>query len=297
MFSPHRKDRKNDKHLEICRFKNKKINFPAGNNKESGAAGTRRGSLTLETACVLPWFLFAMLAVMQFCKIEMVSVSVLNGMHDTAKEMAAYAYIKELGVSAGDGVAADLLTGGLSAVYAKNRIQKKAAFKESDGTLHLWKSTFTNDDIIDIVVTYEAKNTYTLLPIPKVKSALRARVRAWTGRDGSGNGAGNESGAEQETRVFVTETGQVYHKDENCTHIRLSIKTVSKDAVGSLRNAAGGKYHACERCHGGSGGNVYITTYGDRYHSMIGCSGLKRTVLSVPVSQVEDWRACSKCGG
>ncbi|MDO4343584.1 MAG: hypothetical protein Q4C50_02150 [Eubacteriales bacterium] len=265
-----------------------------------GAKRAFSGSMTLEAACVVPWFLFAMLAMMQFLKIITVSSAVLAGMNDTAKDMAVYAYIRELGAGAEQGVASELLTGGISAAYAKGKVEKRASFKASDGTLHLWKSSFTGERIIDLAVTYEAKNTYTLLPVPKVKSALRARVRAWTGRDGNGSGSGQEEQdgeGEQEETVFVTETGHVYHKDENCTHIRLSIHSVSREHVAHLRNESGGKYHACERCGGGTGSTVYITDYGDRYHSSAGCSGLKRSVLSVPVSEVKDWRACSKCGG
>lgn len=264
-----------------------------------GAFSGASASMTLEAACVLPWFLFAMLAVMQFFKILTVSSAVLAGMQDTAKEMAAYAYIQQLGVSAGDGIAADLITGGLSAAYAKGSVESKASFQAHDGTLHLWRSSFLKNDIIDLAITYNPKNTYTLLPIPKVKSVLRARVRAWTGRDGngaSGDEESGESGEPQEETVWVTQTGQVYHKDENCTYIKLSIRRVDRDELDHLRNNSGGKYHACELC-GGGGSSVYITNYGDRYHSSVACSGLKRTVSSIPVSEIGNRRPCSKCCG
>lgn len=252
-------------------------------------------SMTLEAACVLPWFLFAMLAVMQFFKVVTISCAVLSGMQDTAKDMAAYAYIQRLGVSAGDGLASDLIAGGLSAAYAKGSVERKASFDADDGTLHLWKSSFLEGDIIDLAVTYNAQNTYTLLPIPKVKSVLRARVRAWTGRDGNGS-TSQEEGENQEETVLITETGTVYHTDENCTYLKLSIRRVDRAAISGLRNRSGAKYHACERC-GGGGSSVFITDYGDRYHSSVSCSGLKRTIKRVPVSEVKNRRRCSKCGG
>ena len=294
-FSDASRDSK--KALSDVSRKSKETLSGASRNSKKALSGAS-ASMTLEAACVLPWFLFALLAVMQFFKIIMVSSAVLAGMQDTAKDMAAYAYIRELGVSAGDGVAADLLTGGLSAAYAKGSIERKASFSENDGTLHFWKSSFMKNDIIDIAVTYSARNTYTLLPIPTVKSALRARVRAWTGRNGNGSsGSDGGSGEEnEEETVIVTATGHVYHKDENCTHIKLSIHSVSRDSVRSLRNKSGAKYTACERCRGG-GSNVFITDYGTHYHSSLSCSGLKRTLTRVPLSELEGWRACSKCGG
>ncbi len=255
-----------------------------------------RASISLEAACVLPWFLFAMLAMMHFFQVMTVQGAVLAGMQDTAKDMAAYAYIRQLGVTAGDGLAADLITGGISTAYAKMSVEKKASFQDKDGTLHFYKTSFWDEDIIDLAVTYSAKNTYTLLPIPKTKTALRARVRAWTGRDG--NGSGDEEAEEgEEEQVWVTETGTVYHKDPNCTHLKLSVRRVPAGDVPSLRNKSGAKYHRCERCPSGGGSSVFVTDHGNRYHTSAGCSGLKRTVRQVPASEVGDWRACAKCGG
>lgn len=282
----------------LTKILRKESDIPAGGRLRPGGKKAFSGSMTVEAAVCLPWFLFAMLAVMQFFKISMVSLAVLTAMHDTAKNMAAYAYISQLGVSAGEGIGAELLEGGISAAYAMARVESRASFDPDDGTLQYWRSSFTQDDIIDLAVLYEAKNTYTPLPVPKVRAALRARVRAWTGRDGDGSSQGEEQGEEEKNEhVFVAETGHVYHKDPACTHIRLSIKTLPRSSLSGARNKSGGKYHACERCGGGTGDNVYVTDYGDRYHSSLTCSGLKRTVKSVPLSELEGWRACSRCGG
>lgn len=254
-----------------------------------------RGSMTLEAACTLPLFLFAMLSILQFSQVTCTSSRLLAGMQDTAKEMAVYAGIQELGISAGEGVPAELLRGGISAVYARGKIRAKSGFHENAGTFSLAQSVFLKNEIIDVSVLYYPKQAG-LLPVPKIKAALRARVRAWTGRTGSKSGEeGQEEDKEEET-VYVAVTGKVYHKDENCSHIRLSIQTVARERLKTKRNASGGKYHACERCGGGTGASVYVTAFGDRYHSSLSCSGLKRSVKEVPISQVKGWRACTKCG-
>lgn len=120
-------------------------------------------------------------------------------------------------------------------------------------------------------------------------------VRAWTGRDDDSAGANSASSSEY---VYVTETGTVYHTSSSCTHIDLSITSVSMQAAEGMRNESGGKYHACEKCVKDSSmsGNVYITKYGDRYHNSLSCSGLKRTVKMVNIDSVSDLRECSKCG-
>lgn len=269
-----------------------------GDDAASGRITKRKqGSLTLEAACVLPMFLFAMLAVLQFGKVMWVSSAMLAGMQNTAKDMAAYAYIRELDISAGDGVAADLLAGGISAVYARSQIIKNSGFSEDLGRFSLLQSDFLHNNIIDLAVAYYPDDTAMLIPAPKLKAVLRARVRAWTGREGSGETAGEEGKeSQEESTVYVTTTGTVYHKDLNCTHIRLSIQTVTRESVDSKRNSSGGKYHPCERCGSGIGTSVYITDYGDRYHGSLDCSGLKRNILEVPQTEVKGWKPCSKCG-
>ena len=94
----------------------------------------------------------------------------------------------------------------------------------------------------------------------------------------------------------VTETGLVYHKDYHCSHLDLSIRMTHLELVEGLRNENGGKYYPCEHCVKGNGGNIYITNSGDRYHSSLSCSGLKRTIYAIPISEAAGKGACSRCG-
>ena len=88
----------------------------------------------------------------------------------------------------------------------------------------------------------------------------------------------------------------VYHKDYHCSHLDLSIRMTHLELVEGLRNENGGKYYPCEHCVKGNGGNIYITNSGDRYHSSLSCSGLKRTIYAIPISEAAGKGACSRCG-
>ncbi|MCD8023090.1 MAG: pilus assembly protein, partial [Lachnospiraceae bacterium] len=125
----------------------------------------------------------------------------------------------------------------------------------------------------------------------------RYRVRAGVGRRWEEDAETEEQETEEDVWVYVTATGTVYHTTTECSYLKLSIFTIDIDSLSTLRNNSGEIYHACELCGASAGNIVYATTEGNRYHSSLSCSGLKRTVTQVKLSEVsEDMHACSKCG-
>ena len=144
--------------------------------------------------------------------------------------------------------------------------------------------------VAELSAVYHVRVPLPVFRIPLLEYEETMRVKGWTGYERTGFGTENGE------TVYVTETGLVYHKDYHCTHLELSIRMVPLSDVARLRNESGGKYHACEHCGAESAGGVYITDTGDRYHSSLSCSGLKRTVYAVPVSEVVGKGACSRCG-
>lgn len=121
-----------------------------------------------------------------------------------------------------------------------------------------------------------------------------SKARMFTGRYYS-----SSEDAGDRRLVFVTEHGEVYHSDKTCSHIKLKIREVSAVDAEKDRNYKGGKYHPCEYCIKGSvPERVFITEFGDRFHSDSYCTGIKRTVMSMTVKEAVEKgkRPCSKCG-
>lgn len=264
-----------------------------------------RGSMTVEAACILPLFIWAVVFVLYFARVSSMAASLVNGIQEAGKELGVYAYAYEKGLDKADieaGGLTDMAAGGMSAVYVKSRIQGKEQAQGIDDTLllggidsiSLMRSKFMEEsEIIDIVAEGKVRLPVPFLGLGDFRILQRARIRAWTGRDGS---QGTQEDGEEEELVYVTVNGNVYHKDSSCSHISLSIEQVDRLQLEDLRNEEGGRYHACEKCSKDAGSLVYITKTGDRYHSSLDCSSLKRSVLIVPASQVEDWKPCSRCG-
>lgn len=174
------------------------------------------------------------------------------------------------------------------------QVMKKAGNTENIKNANMLLSSVLKDgQTIDLVLTYQLRAP---IQLPGVFFLQRARVRAWTGRDdGSGGNGGDQKETEQEY-VYVTVTGTVCHADPECTHLKLSIREVSKSSLETLRNNSGGKYHPCEKCGDHPGSGIYITNEGNRYHTSLSCSGLKRTVRKVTKEEAGNMRMCSKCG-
>ena len=152
------------------------------------------------------------------------------------------------------------------------------------------------DDRISLTADYRIRPFVPILAPPVFSARNRFVGRAFTGWDVSHPDGENNSG--EETVVFITPTGTVYHRDRNCTYLKPSVQCIPADALGDIRNSGGARYYACEVCHPARRGMLIITSDGNRYHSSASCPAIRRTVLEVPLSSIERTRRpCSKCGG
>lgn len=98
--------------------------------------------------------------------------------------------------------------------------------------------------------------------------------------------------------VYITSTGTVYHTNKNCSHINLSLVRVKFKDILSLRNNSGGKYYKCDKCVKSkiSGEQlVFIATNGTKYHLFNQCSGIKRNVKEIKISEVGKRSLCKRC--
>lgn len=98
--------------------------------------------------------------------------------------------------------------------------------------------------------------------------------------------------------VYVTRNGTVYHTNRGCTYIKVTCSKVRGDELVLLRNKSGGRYKPCEVCmkdKAEPSEDVYVTEYGDRYHSTVRCNRIERNVIAIRMSEVSDMRGCSKC--
>lgn len=270
------------------------------------ASPTLKGALTVEAAFALPLFLFCMIQIMS--AINMIGTqSRLNAaLHQTGNKMAfaGYAYEK----AAGGILPEEIASAALTEFYARSQIVnyvgekylEQSCIKGGTAGISLnGSSIMKQNDVVEICLSYQVQPL--LAPPGFCNFTVKQRYygRAWTGYDVEGSVSDFTT---KEAMVYITETGTVYHCNRNCTYLNPSVEAVSALEIEDIRNGSGGKYHLCGTCAGKKGSSLqkeeilYVTSEGSSYHTMITCSGLKRTIYTVPLSEVGGRGKCAKCG-
>lgn len=281
---------------------------PLSVKKERFIRGTsqyicQKGSMTVEAALVMPFFACFMVFVLFFFRILQVQTGVAQSLQYTGRRMAAEYWLQESGIDENTNAQeSDREESGLEAVggllKAKLYFQKQLE-KQKCPTQYISHGIsgiqFLQSDLsgsyVELKAIYKMKLPVRLLGKIQYQVAQGVKCRKWTGYK---PGEGDE---EEDKWLYYTEFGTVYHASRSCSHLDLSIQGVPYAQVDQKRNHSGGKYHPCEKCSSVEAGSmVYITNYGNRYHTGLACSGLKRKIYMIRKSKATEKRMCKKCG-
>ena len=261
---------------------------------------TCNASVSIEAAIAIPVFLFCFLEILSLLNYLSVYSGVLYATKATAERVAVYSYAydqlagvdKE--ISLGEEVVTSLV---FSELFLESQIHKMCAnnlykntIKGGTEGIHLLGSHIDRaQSCVDIIAYYTVEP---MIPFAGTEMFMMNRyyTKLWTGYKA-------EKNIDEDVYVFITENGSVYHLTENCTYLKLSISKVNAADLYIRRNEFGGTYSECEICCNNNTLQevYYITDYGERYHEVITCSGLKRTVYCVEKTEVNDWLVCNRC--
>ncbi len=256
--------------------------------RSTGQKRNKEGSITVETALVLPLFMFCLFNITAL--FEMLQIhSVLDcALNQVGKEISTYAYFQELYENT-------LLTD----VYVKERVIEIVGRDKIQDSLivggtagiTLWRTEVDEqNDIIDLVMTYRVKPWFAFQNVGEMVLMNRCFIKAYTGYEREDLSGG-------ETKFYIADTGEVYHLNRACTHLLLSISMIEIQDLDKARNMYGAQYSPCEICFDQYSGDeqLYITEQGDRYHAYISCPGLKRTIYVITASEIGNRPLCLRC--
>ena len=261
-------------------------------------------SMTVEASLVLPLFLLFFLTLSGGLEILRFQSRLDEALWKLGRETCVYGTILKAGqdgknLDQEEGKTALSLAGNLAFDYGYVKGRLKALLGEEylaeapifggiDG-MQFWQGSIANpDDTVRIYVNYKAEPRYSLPGFRKLRMEDHYFGRLWTGYELK------ETGNEL---YYLAENAEVYHKDAQCTHLKLSPYQVSKRSLEASVNEKGCHYRACSYCAvGAMPSELWISPEGDCYHYTRDCSGLKRTVRAVTWDIAKEYRPCSRCG-
>ena len=253
-----------------------------------------RASMTVETALVLPLFCFFMIHMGSAIEMIRLHGNLEVALWDAGRQAGMYGEVLATGEDSDDD---RLGTVALSYIYIKEQIRKQlgeeyleqSPLAQGIDSLQFLESSRKND-CYEIVVTYKISPLLPALGFWDFRMANRYYGHIWNGYKIPG------TETEQEY-VYVTEDSEVYHRNKECTHLKLSVQQVQMTELPR-------GYTPCEKCVDRENGKptlgdgiYYICTEGERYHNRRDCPGLKRTVYRIAIADTDGLRECSRCGG
>lgn len=264
-----------------------------------------RGSVTLETALILPFLICIFWAMFQVYQLYMAQIKLENGMMVTGRELGRTYYIAERSEELGhtwinlldsseQQDIQKLVGNGITDIYLKQRILEETGeniwnIKAAEDSLTTLGSALEQEaGYLDIQVNYN----WNIQVLPGIRQKFYQkqwqRHALWTGT----------SLCSHQTIVYITPTGTVYHMNKQCTHLKMQRKRVASADLEKLRNNQGRPYECCSLCKNGlySGTYVYVTQEGNKYHMDEDCSALKRSVIAISKDKVSGMSMCKRCG-
>lgn len=262
------------------------INNPSTNsNKERASVLGSNAGITVEASLTIPVFLFAVLCLVYLLEIRSIQTKVFFAAETAAKTAAQDVAVMPF-------VNVPKIEKLMKETLGEERMEQ-SILKNGSGALDCSGSYFSYlTGEVHVVAAYSVQ-----LPFPWFKNLTadfkeEVRVRGWTGFKSTSEDPDGEK------IVYITDNAEVYHEDRNCTYLKLAIRFVPYAELESSRNVYGERYTRCEKCAWDSPmAGVFVTDKGEKYHTSLRCSGLKRTIYAVKLSEAGPVGGCTRCTG
>lgn len=280
-------------------------------------------SLTVEAALVLPVFVFAITIFLYFFQFVYLQQSIQSALYQTAGYFSKNAYLYEqiydtytdgkneevaelfdaLGLE--ESISSSLYKAKFKGYIEQNTLNMSLILGGMEGISIQAQSDYFEEDEVDLCVYYTCKIPVLFFSVDTFDCVQRVRAKNWTGQEAvclyTETAPQSQTQEEQtlETVVYVTATGTKYHTHSDCTHLKLSVHSSTYGKVGYQRNKNNESYSSCDLCARNTqltaNSIVYITDEGNCYHTSAQCSGIKRTVSTISITEVEGRTCCKRC--
>ena len=262
-------------------------------SKRTNKIFTKRGSLAVETAIILPLLIIGVLTLGYLIRMVSIEERVFHSFADETHLLAGQGKIQTKWFHYGKDVKERITeenNGKVSNPKISNFMPGLMYFNPLTGRRY--------NSLITASLTYEVD-----IPLPSIfkrNATMEDTIvcRAFTGGNNRGEGMSFEEMEEdkESDRVWVfPRAGEKYH-DENCGYIKSNYRETY------LSNSVKKKYTACKHCkpdNANLGTMVYtFPSSGEAYH-LGSCHAVDKYVIPISETAAKEkgYTACSKCGG
>lgn len=245
-------------------------------------------SATVEAAIVIPLVIYAAATVMFLLQVIAIKIHVNDALYNALRKFNTYSYVN------------DATTGNISkstffAIFVDEvgvGYARKHYISGGNAGWNFYNSRIADDNsTVSVSLAYTIKNPFNIFRGRGITVREERITDIWLGEDKDGFFSQSDEDLEY---VYITQYGEVYHTNLECSYLKRNIKTETLSGITGLRNDSGSKYYKCTQCNGSSF-VVYYTDYGDKYHMSANCYALQRTILRVKKDKVKGMRSCTKC--
>lgn len=253
--------------------------------KRTSQSASVEGSMTVEASIILPILLCAFVGMLLWGKMFVFQQEAEIALMETARQLGKKEYLYTKKEKEGSSIS-----------MAKSLFKRQK--KQGDFTRELEVSFYSflgssykkETGELNLCVNYQIRIPALLLGTWKVPLQSKVCQKAWNGYYPTA-----EERSAMDGYVYITEDGEVYHRDSQCYHLHVTIKEIHQ--VDAYYNGET-SYSACSFCveTDGRKKKLYITEDGDCYHEDASCSGLTRRVQVVSLEEGKKRRPCKECG-
>ena len=186
--------------------------------KERASSFTSKGSITLEATLSVSFFFFAILSMIYIFEIMAIQTNIRSALHAVSKEVALESYVNPV-------IPTTKMERKIAEFVGEERLNNSLVVKGCSGLDCSASKKYWNTTIMDLSVRYDMEIPILMFRIPVIKKEEIIRVKGWTGYEVK------LTEEIENTMVYVTEYGIVYHADMECSYLELSLKTVDEADV------------------------------------------------------------------
>ncbi len=266
---------------------------------------SKKGSVTLEAAILLPVMIVGILTLAYLIKIIYFQEVVFHALVNEARKTSTEAYLNELEIIP-EGIARELIRIGPQNILAFESRLKENLFANSnnypvDIKISQFRYLFSEggiNDLINIKLSYVINLSLPIGYVKKVNVTQGVLMRAWTGNKDNNQPMpfGNMEIEEPYNLAFIfPRAGDRYHV-RDCSYV------ANEPSMEILNDTIRKSYKPCELCDASektNGSAVFcFKEYGTAYHSSK-CPSVDKYIIEIEISEAEaqGFQKCTKCGG